>query len=80
MAPKTAGLTASWGEVWLLDGVRTPFADYNGALAQVSPTEPLKPRLDKVVISLGASLLLGVNVLFLLSHVARLADAGRYHW
>ena len=39
MAPKTAGLTASWGDVWLLDGVRTPFADYNGALAQVSPTD-----------------------------------------
>ena len=39
MAGKTGGLTASWGEVWLLDGVRTPFADYNGALAQVSPTD-----------------------------------------
>ena len=39
MTGKTAGLTASWGEVWLLDGVRTPFADYNGALAQVSPTD-----------------------------------------
>jgi acetyl-CoA C-acetyltransferase len=39
MAGKTDGLTASWGEVWLLDGVRTPFADYNGALAQVSPTD-----------------------------------------
>src|SRR6476620_7884776 len=39
MANTTAGLTASWGDVWLLDGVRTPFADYNGALAQVSPTD-----------------------------------------
>ena len=39
MAGKTAGLTATWGNVWLLDGVRTPFADYNGALAQVSPTD-----------------------------------------
>src|SRR5262245_5420296 len=39
MAGKTAGLTASWSEVWLLDGVRTPFADYNGALARVSPTD-----------------------------------------
>src|SRR6476660_205323 len=39
MAGKTAGLTASWGDVCLLDGVRTPFADYNGALAQVSPTD-----------------------------------------
>jgi acetyl-CoA C-acetyltransferase len=39
MAGKTAGLSASWSDVWLLDGVRTPFADYNGALAQVSPTD-----------------------------------------
>ena len=30
-------LTASWQDVWLLDGVRTPFVDYNGALAQISP-------------------------------------------
>jgi acetyl-CoA C-acetyltransferase len=39
MASKAAGLSASWSDVWLLDGVRTPFADYNGALAQVSPTD-----------------------------------------
>jgi acetyl-CoA C-acetyltransferase len=39
MAEKRAGLTASWSDVWLLDGVRTPFADYNGALAAVSPTD-----------------------------------------
>src|SRR5262245_66057658 len=39
MAGKTAGLTTSWSEVWLLAGVRTPFADYNGALARVSPTD-----------------------------------------
>src|SRR5947209_13851895 len=39
MTSKTAGLTASWSDIWLLDGVRTPFADYNGALAQVSPTD-----------------------------------------
>ena len=39
MASKTAGLSAGWSDVWLLDGVRTPFADYNGALAQVSPTD-----------------------------------------
>src|SRR3954453_12746450 len=32
-------LTASWEDVWLLDGVRTPFVDYNGALAQISPTD-----------------------------------------
>ena len=34
-----AGLTANWSDVWLLAGVRTPFADYNGALASVSPTD-----------------------------------------
>ncbi len=33
------GLFASWPDVWLLDGARTPFVDYNGALAQVSPTD-----------------------------------------
>ncbi len=33
------GLTASWDDVWLLDGVRTPFADYNGALSAVSPID-----------------------------------------
>src|SRR5947199_2045900 len=32
-------LTASWEDVWLLDGVRTPFVDYNGALAHISPTD-----------------------------------------
>jgi acetyl-CoA C-acetyltransferase len=39
MASKKAGLTASWSDIWLLDGVRTPFADYSGALAAVSPTD-----------------------------------------
>jgi acetyl-CoA C-acetyltransferase len=34
-----SGLTATWSDVWLLAGVRTPFADYNGALASVSPTD-----------------------------------------
>ena len=32
-------LTASWQDVWLLDGVRTPFIDYNGGLAQISPID-----------------------------------------
>jgi acetyl-CoA C-acetyltransferase len=32
-------ITASWQEVWLLDGVRTPFVDYNGGLAQISPID-----------------------------------------
>jgi acetyl-CoA C-acetyltransferase len=39
IAGKPAGLTASWSDIWLIDGVRTPFADYNGALAAVSPTD-----------------------------------------
>jgi acetyl-CoA C-acetyltransferase len=39
MAGKQAGLTANWSDVWLIAGVRTPFADYNGALGQVSPTD-----------------------------------------
>jgi acetyl-CoA C-acetyltransferase len=38
-AKEPAGLTASWTDVWLLDGVRTPFADYNGVLGTVSPTD-----------------------------------------
>ena len=32
-------ITASWQDVWLLDGVRTPFVDYNGGLAQISPID-----------------------------------------
>jgi acetyl-CoA C-acetyltransferase len=39
VAQKNPGLTASWSDIWLLAGVRTPFADYNGALAAVSPTD-----------------------------------------
>jgi acetyl-CoA C-acetyltransferase len=34
-----SGLGATFTDAWLLDGVRTPFADYNGALAGVSPTD-----------------------------------------
>ncbi len=34
-----AGLTATWDDVWLVDGVRTPFADFNGALSGVSPID-----------------------------------------
>ena len=32
-------LHSKFDDAWLLDGVRTPFADYNGALAQVSPID-----------------------------------------
>jgi acetyl-CoA C-acetyltransferase len=35
----TAGIGAGFPDAWLLDGVRTPFADYNGALANVSPID-----------------------------------------
>jgi acetyl-CoA C-acetyltransferase len=38
-ARKNPGLTAGWSDIWLLAGVRTPFADYSGALAAVSPTD-----------------------------------------
>jgi acetyl-CoA C-acetyltransferase len=33
------GLGATFADAWLIDGVRTPFADYNGALAAVSPID-----------------------------------------
>ena len=34
-----AGLRARYDDVWLLDGVRTPFADYGTVLGLVSPTD-----------------------------------------
>jgi acetyl-CoA C-acetyltransferase len=34
-----SALTAKWDDVWLLDGMRTPFVDYNGALASISPID-----------------------------------------
>lgn len=33
------GLTYAYGDVWLVDGVRTPFADYAGTLNDVSPID-----------------------------------------
>jgi len=33
------GLGATFSDAWLLEGLRTPFADYNGVLAQVSPID-----------------------------------------
>jgi len=39
MSTKPAGVGTTFSDAWLLDGVRTPFADYNGALAQVSPID-----------------------------------------
>ncbi len=35
----TAALCAAWDDVWLLDGVRTPFADYNGVFGSISPID-----------------------------------------
>jgi acetyl-CoA C-acetyltransferase len=35
----TSGLGASFSDAWMIDGVRTPFADYNGALSAVSPID-----------------------------------------
>lgn len=34
-----AALCTKWDGAWLLDGMRTPFADLNGDLAQISPTD-----------------------------------------
>jgi acetyl-CoA C-acetyltransferase len=39
MSPKPAGLAVDFEDIWLLDGVRTPFADYMGAFAEVSPID-----------------------------------------
>ena len=39
MTSKTSGLSAAFNDAVLIDGVRTPFADYNGALAGVSPID-----------------------------------------
>ncbi|HEU5075334.1 MAG TPA: thiolase family protein, partial [Polyangiaceae bacterium] len=36
---ETHALTAMYDDVWLLDGVRTPFADYTSVLSDVSPTD-----------------------------------------
>jgi acetyl-CoA C-acetyltransferase len=39
MASQQHGVGAKWDDIWLLDGCRTPFADYGGALAANSPTD-----------------------------------------
>jgi acetyl-CoA C-acetyltransferase len=39
MTGKTAGVGTTFSDAFILDGVRTPFADYNGALANVSPID-----------------------------------------
>ena len=35
----TGALASDFKDAWLIDGVRSPFADYNGALARVSPID-----------------------------------------
>jgi acetyl-CoA C-acetyltransferase len=39
MDKENNGLFAAYEDIWLLDGVRTPFVDYNGALGLVSPID-----------------------------------------
>ncbi len=39
MDKQTGGFCIVYDDVWLLDGVRTPFVDYNGALGLVSPID-----------------------------------------
>jgi acetyl-CoA C-acetyltransferase len=39
MATSKNGLFIAYDDIWLLDGVRTPFVDYTGALGLVSPTD-----------------------------------------
>ena len=39
MSEKTKGLGSSFADAWLIDGVRTPFVDYTGAFAAVSPID-----------------------------------------
>ncbi len=39
MANANLGLIAGWDDVWLVEGVRTPFVDYTGALSLISPID-----------------------------------------
>ena len=39
MKARTKGLFCQYDDVWLIDGVRTPFADYNTVLGLVSPID-----------------------------------------
>jgi len=36
---KTKGLRATFDDAWLINGVRTPFVDYRGALSAISPID-----------------------------------------
>jgi len=39
MGKGESGIYIAYNDIWLLDGVRTPFADYNGVLGLVSPID-----------------------------------------
>src|SRR5713226_5131576 len=39
MNTEAAGIFSAYKDIWLVDGVRTPFADYNGVLGLVSPID-----------------------------------------
>ncbi len=39
MTAASGGVFSAYKDTWLLDGVRTPFADYNGVLGLVSPID-----------------------------------------
>lgn len=39
MSTRSKGLISQYDDVWILDGVRTPFADYNTVLGTVSPID-----------------------------------------
>lgn len=39
MSDKSKGLRATFEDAWLIDGARTPFVDYRGALSAVSPID-----------------------------------------
>ena len=34
-----AGVAITFDDAWLIAGIRTPFVDYNGALAHTSPID-----------------------------------------
>ena len=39
MSSSKSGVVFSYDDIWLIDGVRTPFADYNGVFGRVSPID-----------------------------------------
>src|SRR5262249_27851041 len=49
-----AGIGITFDDAWLIGGVRTPFVDYNGALAQVSPID-LGIKVARDVLALTAT-------------------------